>query len=55
MVALAKTTRRPKLSPEGRKALVAMRSGIRLATEQSRRAGIPLAVWRNGRVVLVRP
>ena len=49
MVALAKTPRPPKLSPEGRKVLLAMRCGIRLAAEQSRRAGIPLAVWHNGR------
>lgn len=51
----AKPPRHPKLSPEGRKALAAMRRGVRLAAEQSRRAGIPLTIWRNGRVVLVQP
>ena len=55
MVALSKTTLKPKLSPEGRNALLAMRRGVRLAAEQHRQAGIPLVIWRNGRIALIRP
>jgi hypothetical protein len=39
----------------GRKALIAMRRGVKLAAEQSRQAGIPMAIWRDGRVVLINP
>lgn len=54
MIAPAKKSR-PKLSPEGRKAQLAMRRAVALASEQSRRAHIPLAIWQNGRVTLIRP
>lgn len=58
MVALAKPTRTPKppkLSVEGRNIQLAMRRGVRLAADESRRAGIPMAYWHKGRVALVRP
>lgn len=35
--------------------LRAMRRGIRLAAEQCRRDGIAMAIWKNGRVALIRP
>jgi len=54
MIARAKRSR-PKPSPAVRQALRAMRRGIRLAAEQSRRDGIPMAIWKNGRVALIRP
>lgn len=56
MAAPAKTSRPPKLSPEGRNALRAMRRGIAAAAaKEYRRAGLTMAIWRNGRVALIRP
>ena len=46
---------KPKLSLEGRQVLSAMRRGVRLAKEEYRKAGIPMAIWRDGRVVLFHP
>jgi hypothetical protein len=54
MIARA-TKSRSKLSPVVRMSIRAMRRGIRLAAEQSRRDGIPMAIWKNGRVALIRP
>ena len=51
----AKKMTKPKLSLEMRQALTALRRGVRLAKEESRKAGIPMAYWRDGRVVLVHP
>ncbi len=54
-VAATKTSRPPKLSPEGRNALLAMRRGIAVAAKEYRRAGLAMAIWRNGRIALIRP
>lgn len=37
------------------KAIKAMRSAVAEVVEEHRRLGIPLAVWRNGKVVLQPP
>ena len=55
MAAKVKTMPAPKLSPMGRNAMSALRRGIKLAAEQSRRTGIPMAIWRNGRIVMIHP
>ncbi|HUJ72934.1 MAG TPA: hypothetical protein VLZ30_11875 [Verrucomicrobiae bacterium] len=38
-----------------RKALAAMQAAVARVVEQHRRDGRPLALWRNGKAVLVRP
>ena len=55
MDAPAKKIPKPKLSLEGRQALSALRRGVRLAKEEYRKAGIPMAIWRDGRVVMIHP
>jgi hypothetical protein len=37
----------------GQKALRALKEAVREVVEDHRRRGIPLAVWRNGRAVLI--
>lgn len=55
MAAAAKIARPPKLSPEGRNALLAMRRGIAAAAREYRRAGLKMVIWRDGRVALISP
>jgi hypothetical protein len=38
-----------------RKALAAMQEAVAKVVEEHRRDGRPLAIWRNGKAVLVRP
>ena len=38
-----------------RKALAAMQEAVAKVVEEHRRDGRPLAIWRNGKSVLVRP
>lgn len=50
----------PYVSPEERVhdvpgILAAMRRGVREALLRHKRAGVPVAVWRNGRVELIQP
>lgn len=50
----------PDLTPAERvddipKALRTLRQGVREALRQHKIAGNPVAVWRNGRVVWIRP
>ncbi|MBI2118044.1 MAG: hypothetical protein HYT97_00280 [Elusimicrobia bacterium] len=47
-----KTKRLPLIAS---KAIKAMRSAVAEVVEEHRRLGIPLAVWRNGKVVLQQP
>ena len=49
-----KIIRTPK-DPMTRKALKALREAVAEVVEQHRREGRPLAVWRDGKAVLVSP
>ena len=49
-----KAARKPK-NPMTRKALTALRDAVTHVVEQHRREGRPLAVWQNGKAVLVPP
>ncbi|MGA2584489.1 MAG: hypothetical protein ABSG31_14530 [Tepidisphaeraceae bacterium] len=44
-----------RITKEGKNALKAMQSAMRKLKAQSRRTGIGLAVWRDGRVVILYP
>jgi hypothetical protein len=41
--------------PMTRKALTALKSAVAKVVEQHRREGRPIAVWKNGKAVLVSP
>ncbi len=45
---------RPK-DPMSRKALAAFQSAVAKVVERHRREGRPLAVWQNGKAVLISP
>jgi type IV secretory pathway protease TraF len=49
-----KTARKPK-DPMTRKALTALRDAVARVVEKHRREGRPLAVWQDGKAVLVPP
>jgi hypothetical protein len=49
-----KTATRSK-NPMTRKALMALQEAVAQVVEEHRREGRPLAVWRNGKAVLVSP
>jgi hypothetical protein len=49
-----KTASRPK-NPMTRKALTALREAVAQVVEKHRREGRPLAVWQDGKAVLVPP
>ncbi len=48
-----KNARRPQLSKEGRNAVTAMRIAVRKLLAESRRTGIPLVIWKNGRIATI--
>lgn len=47
-----KTATKPK-NPMTRKALTALREAVAEVVEEHRREGRPLAVWQNGKAVLI--
>ena len=44
---------RSKLSPEGRKALIAMKSAVAKVVAEHRLRGTPFWIWQNNRLVKV--
>lgn len=44
-----------KLTALDKKAQKALRSAVRKIVEQHKRTGIPLAVWKNGKVEYIAP